>query len=105
VLNAKFDIFKNLEAQSREISQQTTTTTRKLTRPAFFKRIFIDEREKYMNVLFTQEEIDEAFQDKDVIAKKKDTDKTNEVAGIIFTKHIKANNPEGRWRAFCDLYD
>jgi regulator of replication initiation timing len=104
-LNAKFDIFKNLEAQSREAIQQTAATPRKLTRPGFFKKLFLEEREKYMNILYTQEEIDIAFQDKDVLAKKKDVDRINKVAGIIFTNHIKADSPEGRASAFASLYE
>jgi regulator of replication initiation timing len=104
-LNAKFDIFKNLEAQSREAIQQTAAAPRKLTRPGFFKKLFLEDREKYMNILYTQEEIDFAFQDKDVIAKKKDADRLNKVAGIIFTNYIKADNPEGRASAFASLYE
>ncbi len=104
-LNAKFDLFKNLEAQSRETIQQTTTTSRKLTRPAFFKKLFIEEREKYLNVLYTQEEIDAAFEEKEVAAKKKEADRISKAVTLIYTKHIKANNPEGRASAFASLYE
>ena len=104
-LNAKFDMFKNLESQSRETLQQNTSTGRKLTRPAFFKKIFTEEREKHLNVLYTQEEIDTAFQEKEVLAKKKEADRISKVVTIIYTKHIKANNPEGRASAFASLYE
>lgn len=104
-LNAKFDMFKNLDTQSRETIQQTTTTTRKSTRPVFFKQLFVNDREKYLNVLYTQEEIDAAFQDKDVVSKKKDADKISKVATILYATHIKANNPEGRASAFASIYE
>lgn len=104
-LNAKFDMFKNLESQSRENIEQKASTGRKLTRPAFFKKIFIEEREKHLDVLYTQEEIDAAFQEKDVIAKKKEADRISKVVTIIYTNHIKANNPEGRASAFASLYE
>lgn len=104
-LNAKFDMFKNLESQSRETIEQKASTGRKLTRPAFFKKIFIEEREKHLNVLYTQEEIDAAFQEKDVLAKKKEADRISKVVTIIYTNHIKANNPEGRASAFASLYE
>lgn len=104
-LNAKFDMFKNLDTQSRETIQQTTSSSRKLTRPVFFKKIFLEEREKHLNVLYTQEEIDAAFQDKDVVAKKKEADKISKVATILYANHIKANNPEGRASAFASLYE
>lgn len=105
MLNAKFDMFKNLETQSRENLEQTASTSRKLTRPAFFKKLFIEEREKHINVLYTQEEIDAAFQEKDVLAKKKEADRISKVVTIIYTKHIKANFPEGRASAFASLYE
>lgn len=104
-LNAKFDMFKNLESQSRDTIQQTTTAGRKLTRPAFFKKLFIEERDKYLNVLYTQEEIDAAFLDKDVVAKKKEIDRISKVVTILYTTGIKANNPEGRASAFASLYE
>lgn len=104
-LNVKFDIFKNLEAQSRETIQQTSASTRKITRPAFFKNLFMQERDKYLNVLYTQEEVDAAFQEKDVLAKKKEMDRISKVVTILYTKHIKANEPEGRASAFASLYD
>ena len=105
-LNAKFDLFKNLESNSREtILQQTNSSTRKLTRPVFFKKLFVEEREKYLNILYTQEEIDSAMQEKDVLAKKKEADRISKVATIIYTNHIKANNPEGRASAFASLYE
>lgn len=104
-LNAKFDMFKNLESQSRENIEQKASTGRKLTRPAFFKKIFIEEREKHLDVLYTQEEIDAAYQEKDVLAKKKEADRISKVVTIIYTNHIKANNPEGRASAFASLYE
>ena len=104
-LNAKFDMFKNLEASSRETIQQANTAPRKLTRPVFFKKIFIEDREKYLNVLYTQEEIDAAMEDKDVIAKKKESDRLSKVATILYTNHIKGNNPAGRANAFTSIYD
>lgn len=103
-LNAKFDLFKNLEEQSRESIQQTNTSTRKLTRPAFFKKLFLEEREKYLDTLYTQDEIDTAFQDKDVLAKKKEPERVTKVVTILYNNHIKANNPEGRLSAFESLY-
>lgn len=103
-LNAKFDVFKNLEAQSRETVQQAATS-RKVTRPVFFKKLFLEEREKHLNILYTQEEIDEAFKAKDVVAKKKDAEKVARVSTILYTTHIKGNKPEGRANAFESLYD
>jgi len=104
-LNAKIDVFKNMEAQSRESIQQTSTSTRNPTRPAVFKKLFLEEREKHMNVLYTQEEIDAAFQTKEVLAKKKETERISKVISILYTTHIRADKPEGRNSAFASIYD
>lgn len=103
-LNAKFDMFKNLETQSRE-QIQPTAAARKPTRPAFFKQLFLEEREKHLNVLYTQEEIDAAFQEKEVVSKKKEAERITKVVTILYTRHIKANSPEGRASAFASLYE
>ena len=105
-LNAKFDLFKNLESDSREtIRQQSAAGTRKLTRPVFFKKLFIEDRMKYINILYTQEEIDIVMQDKEVTSKKKEDDRISKLATLIYTKHIKGNNPEGRASAFASIYE
>lgn len=104
ILNAKFDMFKNLETQSRE-QVQPAASTRKPTRPAFFKQLFLDDRDKHLNVLYTQEEIDAAFQEKEVLAKKKEADRISKVVTILYTRHIKANSPEGRASAFASIYE
>ena len=104
-LNAKLDMFKNLEAQTRETIQQTTTTGRKPTRPAFFKSLFLENRDKYLDILYTQEEIDAAFLDDNVVAKKKESDRISKVVTILYTNGIKGNNPEGRKSTFDSLYD
>lgn len=105
-LNVKFDLFKNLESQAQENVQQTAaTTTRKPTRPAFFKKIFLEEREKYFDVLYTSDEVDAVFKEKEVTDKKKETDRATKAATIIYTRHIKGNSPEGRQSAFSNEYD
>lgn len=104
-LNVKFDMFKNLESQSREMIKEATDKPKRLNKPGFFKMIFTDDRDKYMNILYTQEEIDAAYQTKEVQAKKKDAERLNKVISILYTTHIKGNSPEGREAAFNSYYD
>ena len=104
-LSAKFDLFKNLETQSRDVMQQNATTTRKPTKPIFFKKIFAEEREKHMNTLYTQEEVDAAFAERDIEKKGKEPERIKAAAQFIYVTHIKANNPEGRLAAFESLYE
>ncbi len=102
VLNAKLDLFKNLDMESREnISDKKKS--KKATKPSFFKTLFLEDREEYLNNLYTQEEVD-AIYASDEIKKRKPSDQANKVAAVIYTKHIKANNPEGRASAFESIY-
>lgn len=83
----------------------TATVIRRLNRPAFFKKIFIEEREKYLDVLYTQEEIATAFGHESVQAHKKELAQLCRVIAIIYFDHIKADNPKGRAAAFTDAYN
>jgi arsenate reductase-like glutaredoxin family protein len=103
ILNAKLDFFKNLNLESRE-NISDTQSEKKLTKPSLFKKLFLENREKYIDILYTQAEIDAIYASEDVIKKKKDSDKATKVASDIYTKHIKANFPEGRASAFESIY-
>jgi hypothetical protein len=84
-LNSKFDMFKNLESEARQ-AMKPVAPVRSLSRPQFFKKIFLDdeERETYMNILYTQEDIDEASNHDDVKSKKKDVDRITKIAAILY---------------------
>lgn len=103
-LNVKFDMLKNLETASREAVQQTTTRTTKPTRPAFFKQIFAEEREVHIGSLYNQEDIDAAFAERDVVAKKKETDRNNKAASIVYQNCLKGDHNKMRIAAFEQLY-
>ena len=102
-LNAKLDLFKNLDFESRE-SITDKKNEKKPTKPSFFKKLFMEENEKYMNTLYTQDEINAIYASDDVTKKKKDTDKATKAAAVIYLQHIKANVPEGRASAFESIY-
>ncbi len=104
-LNVKFDMLKNLETASREAVQQSTTTrTSKPTRPAFFKQLFAEERDTHIGTLYTQEDIDAAFADRDVQSKKKEADRNNKAASIVYTTCLKGDANKTRIAAFEALY-
>jgi aconitase A len=102
-LNAKFDLFKNLDIESRE-SMADSKSEKKPTKPSFFKKIFLEDRSKYINTLYTQDEIDAIYAGEEVSKKKKEADKAGKAAALIYANHIKANNPEGRASAFESIY-
>lgn len=104
ILNAKLDLFKNLDASSQEATASKSKTATKPTKPTFFKQIFLDDRDKYLNSLYTQDEIDEVYKTEEVIKKKKPDEKATKAASLLYTKHIKADNPSGRASAFESVY-
>lgn len=103
VLHAKFDLLKNLDAEYHENVAKAKTTD-KLTKPTFFKKIFNDDREKYLNTLYTQDEIDAIYATEEVMKKKKPEEKSLKAGALIYAKHIKGNSPEGRQSAFESIY-
>ena len=102
-LNAKLDLFKNLDLDSRE-NLTDTKSDKKPTKPSFFKKIFLEEPDKYLNILYTQDEIDTLYANEEVTKKKKDSEKANKVANLLYTTHIKADTPAGRASAFESIY-
>lgn len=106
ILNAKLDIFKNLSADAAtEVAPTATGASKKLNRPVHFKMLFLEKREEYMNILWTQEEIDAIFEDSEVSNKKRESDKQNKAAALLYAKHIKGNTPEGRSNTFDSIYN
>ena len=102
-INFPVESFKNLDFESRE-SITDKKNEKKPTKPSFFKKLFMEENEKYMNTLYTQDEINAIYASEDVTKKKKDTDKATKAAAMIYLQHIKANVPEGRASAFESIY-
>lgn len=103
LLNAKFDIVKNLDIESRE-TLEDKKNEKKPTKPSFFKTLFLGDRDKYLNTLYTQDEINAIYASDEVSKKKKDADKANKAAALLYANHIKADNPEGRASAFESIY-
>ena len=72
----------------------------KMYRPSFFKKIFMEEREAYLNILWTQKEIKEALKLPEVASKKKEDDRYAKVARILYDVSIKDDVPRGRKAKF-----
>ena len=104
ILNAKIDVIKNLESESREAISQKSSSGKKPTKPSFMKQIFIEERDQFMNVLYTEDEINAVFDSDEVKAKKKEAERNAKAAALIYARHIKADNPAGRQSAFESIY-
>lgn len=103
-LNAKLDLFKNLDLESRE-NIADKKNTKKPTKPSFFKIIFLTRRDQYMDVLYTQDEINAIYATDVVVQKKKPDEQATKAAAMIYLQHIKGNSPPGRTSAFESIYN
>ncbi len=108
-ISQKIDIFTNLSEQSAQHLAEAgaagaTVRKTKANRPVAFKKLFLEDREKYMNQLYTQAEIDLFMQHEDVVKKTKAQDKYSKIAALIYNNHIKTDTPAGRNSAFESVY-
>lgn len=105
LLNAKLDLFKNLEPETREnINAGATNQGKKPLRASVFKTLFAEDQDKYIDLLYTKEELDNAMNDPEVTKKRKQEDKLKKAADIIFHTCIK-NNTQGRNTEFENIYN
>lgn len=81
----------------------SATPSKKPTRPTYFKQLFINDRAKHMDVLFTQEEISAAYRERGVWRSRK-TNRLAKVSTILYNRHIKSDDPAGRKEAFEKIY-
>lgn len=72
----------------------------KMYRPSFFKKLFMEERKAYLNILWTQKEIDELLLLPEVASKKKEDDRFAKIARILYDVSIKEDVPRGRKAKF-----
>lgn len=105
LLNAKLDLFKNLEPESREnINAGATVKGKNPLRASVFKLLFAEDQEKFIDVLYSREELETIMNDPEVIKKRKQEDKLKKAADMIYHGCIK-NNSQSRITAFEDLYN
>lgn len=97
-LQVQRDLLLNIDSQSD--SNKSITTIKKLTRPMYFKKIFLEDREKYIDMLYSNEILNTYTNHKDVKNAKKDKD--NKIASLLYTEHIK-NTPE-IWKVYEKLF-
>jgi hypothetical protein len=102
-LDHKIDNAVNLNQQS--VTNISDPNPRKINKPSFFKKLFLEQKEEYMGRLFVEEEIEVISKMEDVVNKKKDTEKQSRIAHHIYNLHIKANSPPGRLAEFESIYE
>lgn len=72
----------------------------KMYRPSFFKKIFMEDRQKFMGILWTSKEIQRALAMPEVSSKKDPEARYAKVSRILYEASIKADEPKGRKAKF-----
>ncbi len=102
-LNAKLDAVDSLDKKSSDALQKAAIPkTTKPCRPVFFKRIFAEDREKYIDVLYTQEELDKASATEKTTKSKTSLAISNHIATVLYNEYIKPNKE--RFAKFENIY-
>lgn len=102
-LDHKIDNAVNLNQQS--VTSISDPNPRKINKPSFFKKLYVEQTDEYMGKLWLPSEIEVISKMDDVVNKKKEADKQTRIAHHIYTIHIKPNNPPGRLAEFESIYE
>lgn len=103
-INTKMDILCNLENNT---SNQTKTTTKKaksLSKPAFFKDKLKLNMNEFLNVLYTENDLQELQNHADVKSKKTDTTKKNKVIDLLYSNITKDTEKNQKLKELFDNY-
>lgn len=103
-INTKMDILCNLENNT---SNQTKTTTKKaksLSKLAFFKDKLKLNMNEFLNVLYTENDLQELQNHADVKSKKTDTTKKNKVIDLLYSNIIKDTEKNQKLKELFDNY-
>ena len=89
-IDVKLDLLCNLENKD---SKQNLKKNKPVVKATYFKNMFKADIEKYIDDLYTQEELTDARESEDVKNKKSDIQKLNKVVDILYT-NLNKNNPQ-----------
>jgi len=89
-IETKLDLFGNMEFN--ETIKQSTKQTKKITELVFLKQELKDDINKYIDILYTAEDIEKLKNEKDVKSKKSDIDKNNKMISLLYNTIIKKNS-------------
>ena len=88
-INTKMDILCNLETNSTTSAKSTTKKNKALSKPAFFKDKMKANMNEFLDILYTQEEITNLYNNSEVKSKKTETTKKNKIIDLIYSTVTK----------------
>jgi hypothetical protein len=103
-INTKIDILCNLESSSAPNAKTASKRTKALSKPAFFKDKLKLNMNEFINVLYTEEEINELQNNSDVKNKKTELQKKNKLIDILYSNITKDTDKNKKLKDLFDEY-
>lgn len=103
-INTKIDILCNLETSSNTSAKPATKKNKALSKPAFFKDKLKANLNEFIDILYTQDEIDELYNNTEVKSKKTETTKKNKLIDLLYALVTKDNDKNKKLKDLFDNY-
>lgn len=103
-INTKMDILCNLENNNQSNNKQTIKKTKALTKLAFFKDQLKININKFLNVLYTEDDIKEIEDNAEYKSKLKEPAKTNKKIDLLYTLVTKNPDKNKKLKELFDEY-
>ena len=88
-INTKIDILCNIENLNTNTKANTTKKTKSLSKTSFFKDKMKTNIKEFINILYTEEELNELYNHPDVKTKKTDSTKKNKIIDLLYNNITK----------------
>lgn len=103
-INTKMDILCNLENNTSNQTKSTTRKTKSLSKPAFFKDKMKLNMNEFLNILYTEDDLQELQNNPDVKSKKTETTKKNKLIDILYSNITKDAEKNQKLKELFDNY-
>lgn len=103
-VNTKMDILCNLDTNSTTSSKSVAKKNKSLSKPAFFKEKIKTNINEFINVLYTQEDINDLYNKSEVSSKKTETAKQNKLIDLLYSQITKDNDKNKKLKDLFDNY-
>ena len=104
-INTKLDILCNLDSSTNATATKTVSKkTKALSKPAFFKEKVKENINEFLDILYSQEDINNLYNNEDVKSKKSDLTKKNKLIDLLYALITKDNDKNKKLKDLFDNY-
>ena len=103
-INTKMDILCNLETSSTTSSKPAAKKNKALSKPAFFKDKMKANMNEFLDILYTQEEMNNLYNNSEVKSKKTETTKKNKIIDLLYSLVTKDTDKNKKLKDLFDNY-